>query len=49
MDTPPVKCPGGSVRIVDSTVFKGTSDIATAYMKIDPGAIDASFPLAYAP
>jgi hypothetical protein len=44
-----VKCPGGSVRIVDSTVFKGTSDTAAAYVKIDPGAIDASFPLAYAP
>jgi oxalate decarboxylase len=39
MDMPPVKCSGGTVRVVDSTVFKAATNIAAAYVEIDPGAM----------
>ncbi|HEX2943767.1 MAG TPA: oxalate decarboxylase family bicupin [Rhodopila sp.] len=39
MDMQPTKCPGGSVRIVDSTVFKASKDIAAAYVEIEPGGM----------
>lgn len=39
MDMQPVKCPGGSVRIVDSKVFKASANIAMAFIEINPGAM----------
>jgi hypothetical protein len=30
MDLQPIKCPGGSVRIVDSSVFKASARVAAA-------------------
>ena len=38
-DMPPRRCPGGSVRIIDSTVFKAAEHIAAAYVEIEPGAM----------
>jgi oxalate decarboxylase len=39
MDMQPTKCPGGSVRIVDSKVFKASAKIAAAYIEIEPGGM----------
>ncbi|WP_428484750.1 oxalate decarboxylase family bicupin [Rhodopila sp.] len=39
MDMQPVKCPGGSVRIVDSQVFKASARIAAAFVEIEPGGM----------
>ena len=39
MDMPPIKCSGGSVRIVDSKIFKASENIAAAYIEIDPGGM----------
>ena len=35
----PKPCAGGSVRVVDSTVFKASQHIAAAYVEIAPGAM----------
>lgn len=39
MDMQPVKCPGGSVRVVDSAVFKASDNIAAVYVEIEPGGM----------
>ena len=39
MDMEPVKCPGGTVRIVDSKVFKASANIAAAFIEIEPGGM----------
>jgi oxalate decarboxylase len=39
MDMAPVQCPGGSVRVVDSSVFKASTNIAMAYVEVNPGAM----------
>ena len=39
MDMKPVVCPGGRVRVIDSTVFKASTNIAAAYVEIDPGGM----------
>lgn len=39
MEMEPIKCPGGSVRIIDSSNFKASLHIAAAYIEIDPGAM----------
>ncbi|MHA6484176.1 oxalate decarboxylase family bicupin [Paenibacillus sp. strain BS8-2] len=36
---PPVKLPGGSVRIVDSTVFRIAKSVAAALVEIEPGGM----------
>lgn len=36
---PPMKLPGGSVRIVDSTVFPISKTVAAALVEIEPGAM----------
>ena len=35
----PTRCPGGTVRIVDSTVFPASRDIAGALVEIEPGGM----------
>ena len=39
MDLPPIQCPGGTVRIVDSATFKASQSIAAAYVEIEPGGM----------
>ncbi len=39
MDMPPIKCPGGSIRIIDRENFKASANIAAAYVEIEPGAM----------
>ncbi len=39
MDMAPMHCPGGTVRIVDSSNFKASRHIAAAYVEINPGAM----------
>ena len=39
MDMEPVRCSGGTVRIVDSSVFKASANIAAAFVEINPGGI----------
>jgi oxalate decarboxylase len=39
MDQKPIDCPGGRVRIVDSSNFKASKTIAAALVEIDPGAM----------
>jgi oxalate decarboxylase/phosphoglucose isomerase-like protein (cupin superfamily) len=36
---PVKKLPGGSVKIVDSTLFKISKDIAVAEVTVEPGAM----------
>jgi oxalate decarboxylase len=38
-DMQPVQCPGGSVRVVDSSVFKASENIAAVYVEIQPGGM----------
>jgi oxalate decarboxylase len=39
MEMAPRKASGGTVRVVDSTVFKASTNIAAAYVEIEPGAM----------
>jgi oxalate decarboxylase len=39
MQMAPIECPGGTVRIVDSTAFKVARNIAAAYVEIQPGCM----------
>jgi oxalate decarboxylase len=39
MDMTPIECPGGTVRIVDSHVFKASRNIAAAFVEINPGGM----------
>jgi oxalate decarboxylase len=39
MQMQPVACPGGTVRIIDSSVFKASTNIAAAYVEIAPGGM----------
>ena len=39
MQMAPTKAPGGSIRIVDSRVFKAAENIAAAYVEIEPGGM----------
>jgi oxalate decarboxylase len=39
MSMQPITCPGGTVRIVDSSVFKASSNIAAVYVEIAPGGM----------
>jgi oxalate decarboxylase len=39
MEMQPVQAPGGTVRIIDSKVFKASEHIAAAYVEINPGAM----------
>jgi oxalate decarboxylase len=38
-DQKPIDCPGGRVRIVDSSTFKASTTIAAAIVDIDPGGM----------
>jgi oxalate decarboxylase len=39
MAQPPIECPGGRVRIVDSANFPAATTIAAALVEVDPGAM----------
>ena len=39
MEEKPIDCPGGRVRIVDSSNFKASKTIAAAYVEVDPGGM----------
>lgn len=39
MDMEPLKCPGGTVRIIDSANFKASQHIAASYVEINPGGM----------
>jgi oxalate decarboxylase len=39
MEQKPIECPGGRVRIVDSSNFKASTAIAAALVEVDPGGM----------
>jgi oxalate decarboxylase len=39
MAQPPIECPGGRVRIVDSRSFSAATTIAAAWVEVDPGGM----------
>ncbi len=39
LDVPPIQAPGGTMRLIDSTVFKASSHIAAAYVEVEPGGM----------
>ena len=39
MEVPPIQAPGGTMRIIDSVVFKASGHIAAAYVEVEPGGM----------